>query len=133
MNFYHHIYYKLYKVSGVYFTNSLKKESAFVFILILELITILSFVNYYIYKTKHIIDFDMIELLVISIILSLINYNVFFSKSQWKMIVQEHEKLTDKKNRLGTLCVCSLIIILLANFIFSYYLLSLIDWSLYIK
>lgn len=131
MNFYHYIYYKLYKISGVYFTDSLKKESAFLFILILELITILSFVNYYIFWTKHIIDFDVTELFVLSVILSLINYYVFFSRNQWKIIVEEYDKLQKNKNRILTLSVWCFILALFINLVFSYYVLSLIDWSLY--
>lgn len=57
-------------------------------------------------------------------IVCLPNFFMFEYKDQWKDIVSEFDKLPKKTNQIGRLIVWSIIILIIANFIFSIYLMD---------
>ncbi|SHL93350.1 hypothetical protein [Flavobacterium chilense] len=57
-------------------------------------------------------------------IICLPNFFIFEYKDQWKEIVNEFDKLPKKTNRIGSFIVWSIVILIIANFIFSIYLMD---------
>lgn len=95
-------------------------------ILMIETIFIMTLLIYY----KVFIDRNMTiggghKILEITLVVSLaiFNYLVFYSRDQWRQIVKEFEKWPKKKNQMGTLIVYSIILLIIANLIFAFYLL----------
>lgn len=60
--------------------------------------------------------------------ISLPNYFLFNHKNRWRIIVKRFEQLSASKNRTGGWMVFFAVIAILVNLIFSYYLMSLINW-----
>lgn len=69
---------------------------------------------------------------IISVIIIVIpNYLLFVHTDKWKDYVKEFDRLPKKKNRLGSWIVFGIVLFVIANLIFSFYLMSRIDWSQY--
>ena len=64
-------------------------------------------------------------------VLTLVNYFVFFHNDRWKGYVKDFDSLPKKKNKIGTMIVWSLVFLIFLSLIFSFYLMSRVDWSLY--
>src|SRR5690606_5124596 len=56
------------------------------------------------------------------IALVLFDYFVFHHRDQWKGIVAEFDRLPKEKNRIGGWIVFGVVLLIIANFIFSLYL-----------
>ena len=52
------------------------------------------------------------------------NYFIFEHKGQWKDIVKGFDKLPKRTNQIGCFIVWSVIVLIIANFIFSIYLMD---------
>lgn len=59
------------------------------------------------------------------------NYFIFHHRDQWKKIVHDFDKLPKQRNRIGSVIVLLVVVAVIANLIFSFYLMSKIDWKLY--
>lgn len=59
------------------------------------------------------------------------NYFIFHHHDKWKLIVQDFDKLPNRIHRIGRWIVWGIVILLITNLIYAYYLMSLIDWSKY--
>lgn len=49
----------------------------------------------------------------------------------WKEYVIEFDQLSKKKNRIGGWIVFGVVLLVVMNLIFSFYLMSQVDWSMY--
>jgi hypothetical protein len=65
------------------------------------------------------------------VLVLLINYVAFIHTDVWKDYVIEFDKMPKKKNRIGSWIVFGIVLFIISNLIFSFYLMSRIDWSQY--
>lgn len=132
---YSYLFYKLYKfwerVSVPKFWSDWKSGIS---MLALEIWLLVSVMVYYKVFTKR----DLINnalrhplTFIILAILIMIKLMMFEHQDRWKKYVIEFDKWPKRKNRKGTIVVWSVIILIVANLIFSYYLMSKIDWAQY--
>jgi hypothetical protein len=66
-----------------------------------------------------------------SIAILLGNYFAFVHTDEWKAYVKEFDALPKKKNQIGSLIVFAIVVLVIANLVFSFYLMSQIDWKQY--
>jgi hypothetical protein len=59
------------------------------------------------------------------------NYFIFHHRDRWKDIVKEFDKLPKLKNKIGGWIVFGVVMLIIANMVFAFYQMSLIDWSHY--
>ena len=131
---YSYIFYKLYKFSEAAPSKWWSDWKALIALEALEVWLIISIFIYYDVITKKELPDDKTIVLVgvfIIIILSLIKYFVFYHKDQWKIYVKEYDKLSKRQNKIGSALVIILIILILCNLIFSFFLMSQINWELH--
>ena len=63
--------------------------------------------------------------------LNIMNYIIFLRCDQWKIIVKRFDKLSPKKNKIGSWIVLGIVILVILSLILAFYLMSQVDWSLY--
>ena len=132
---YQYLFYKLYKfydVDSIWLGAKRWTDwKASFSLLVLEFWLLISFYNYYDVFTEK--DFSSYSKNIISLatllILVIIKYFVFEQRNRWKEYIIEFDKWPKKKNKIGTIMVWMLVLFIMANFIFSFYLISQIDWK----
>lgn len=131
---YYYFFYKLYKfwesASDPKFWSDWK---AGVSIITLELLIAISVGAYYAVGTKTILNLS-VKTPVVFIILAIViflNYLAFIHTNKWKEYVKEFDQLPKRKNRIGSWVVLGIILLVLGNVFFSFYLMSRIDWTQY--
>ena len=132
---YHYLFYKLYKFSEAAPSRWMSDWKAELAIDVLELFLVFTVFDFYTIYTKKIVNLEntgLCALLYISII-ALPNYFIFHHKDQWKHYVQEFDKWPKSKNRIGTLIVWSIIILIITTFFISLYLVEPINLKLHDK
>lgn len=102
-------------------------------IIVLELWILFSIGIYYaaLTKTKIELDITMPIIFIPLLIIILINYLAFVHTDVWKEYVKEFDRLPKKKNRIGSWIVLGVVLFVVANLIFPFYLMSRVDWSQY--
>jgi len=130
---YHYFYYKLYKLFQVDERDWWSEWKASLSLDVLISFVVLSGINYYTNLTKKIFYFGNGKTIVfiLGILILTPNYFIFHHKDQWRGIVKRFDNLPKGKNRIGDWVVYSIVILLIANLIFSFYLMSQIDWKQY--
>lgn len=130
---YQYFFYKLYKHFEKGPSVWLSDWKAVFSIDVLIFFIILTGVNYYTDYTKNIIEFGNRKVLVIilGILILVPNYFIFHYKDRWKIIIHEFNKLPKQKNKIGGWVVFGTVLFIIANLIFSFYLMSQIDWNKY--
>jgi hypothetical protein len=130
---YYYLFYKLYKWyergPSVWWSD----WKADLSIDVLSFFFIFSiFVYYKVFIDKY-FRFGDNSLVVILFILSICvpNYFIFHYRDQWKDIVKEFDKLPERKNKIGGWIVFGVVLLIISNMVFTFYLMSLIDWSPY--
>ncbi len=131
---YYYLFYKIYKFSEAAPSRWWSDWKAYFVINILIGIILLSIGGYYTVITKK----DMLPVTnpsmfvtIIFIAISVFNYFIFFSRDQWKKYVKEFDHLEKRKNKIGSLIIGSVILLIIANLVFMFYLMSQIDWKQY--
>lgn len=134
---YYYFFYKIYKsieytseeLGGGFWSDW---KASFVLDCCLYFIISSIFIYYKIFFNRfvHLSDNNLDVLLTI-IPVALFNYFVFLHKNQWKSIVVEFDKLPKEKNIIGSWIVFGIVLLIIVNLIFSFYLMSQIDWSKY--
>lgn len=121
---YYYVFYILYKRRQKS-ENILSSDFiASLYIIILEIWTIGSFINYYdIIFCTNIGILSNKAWVVIVILLVAFDYILLHHKDQWKHIIDEFDKLPDKKNKRNKKIVYVTIMLMIINFILSFYLL----------
>ncbi|MBO6185169.1 MAG: hypothetical protein J6O88_10885 [Chryseobacterium sp.] len=130
---YYYLFYKLYKnyERGPSVWMSDWKASFSLDVLIYFLVMFL-FIYYNIFINRYAnLSKSNIEVYILVISVSLLNYFIFHHRNQWKKIIVEFDQLPKKKNILGSWVVFGVVLFIVANLIFSFYLMSKIDWSQY--
>lgn len=123
---YYYLFYKLYKHYEDSSTPWWSDFKASVSIGILEIWLLLSTLNYFLLTTgKKIGELTLQQPLVFIpiVILFLLHYFSFIHTDIWKKFNQEFDQLPTEKNKVGSIIVWSVIIVIVVNMIFSYYLL----------
>lgn len=99
---------------------------------ILELLFLISIYVYYkIFINRYIHLNNNLYIWIVTVLVYAFNYIVFQSRDQWKTIIKEFDNLSRKKRIIYDIAVYIFIAFVFANLIFSFYLMSQIDWSLY--
>ncbi|MFC7346924.1 hypothetical protein ACFQO9_09375 [Chryseobacterium zhengzhouense] len=124
---YYYLFYKLYKWYEEGPSVWMSDWKAGLSIDLLVFLTIFSFVPYFIVFFNIYINFDDIIILrlLVAIYIFLIvipNYFIFHHKNQWKKIVNEFDKLPKKKNQQGGWTVLGIVLFIIINYIFSFYI-----------
>ena len=131
---YYYLFYKLYRFYESSPSVWWSEWKALLTILILEIWFLMSFGIYYqVITKKDLLPDNIFKYLGIALIifLGIINYYVFDYNDRWKRYVSEFNKWPRNKNRIGTFIVWLFILIIIGNLIYSYYLMSKIDWKKY--
>lgn len=102
-------------------------------IIALELFLIASlFIYYKVFFNKYVHLGESNWDVIISVLVVVIpNYFAFVHTDIWKDYVKEFDQLPKRRNRIGSWIVFGIVLFVIANLIFSFYLMSKIDWSLY--
>jgi hypothetical protein len=124
---YYYLFYTLYKT----FENAPSKWwsdwKATFSLLVIEIWLLLSMMVYYKVLTKKDLIPDnrlTIVSVTVVVILSISKYFIFEHGDRWKLYVQEFNQWPKEKNRRSILIAWIVVLVILANLIFSFYLLS---------
>lgn len=130
---YYYLFYRLYKWYEKGPSVWLSDWKAVISIGVLQVFLILSMYCYYAVYSKQILDLSIKNPIVFIpfAIIFIFNYFTFEHTDIWKEYVAEFDQLPKKKNRIGSWIVFGVVLFVIANLIFSFYLMSQIDWSLY--
>jgi hypothetical protein len=120
---YYYFFYKFYILfeSGTWLT----KSKALSVISLLEIWLWFSFFIYYNFIFKKNSDIESSALIVLTVVV-VVNSFFFSLNDNWKVYVKQFNELPAKKNKIGTWIVGAVTAFIVANFIFSIYLLSII-------
>ncbi len=101
--------------------------------MVLELSVLLSIGNYYsvITKINAELKISMPIIYIPSALVIILNYFAFVHTDIWKKYVKEFDRLPKHKNKLGNWIVLGVVLFIIGNLIFSFYLMSQVDWSKY--
>ena len=130
---YYYLFYRLYR----FYENAPAKWSsdwkAELTIDALEVSILLSIFVYYTVFTKNRIDFGNGSVVIITYLalIAIPNYFIFQHRDRWRKYVSKFQKWPKGKNKIGGFFVFFFIALVVVNFIFSYYLLSQINWKNY--
>lgn len=134
---YYYFFYKIYK-SIEYTSNEFggpfwSNFKAALVIAALEVWLLITIGNYYSVITKINIELSiMMPIVYIPLmILLVLNYFSFIHNDKWREYNMKFDKLPRKRNLIGTWIVVGIIALIIGNLIYSFYLMSQIDWSLY--
>jgi hypothetical protein len=134
---YYYFFYKIYRsieytseLSGGKFLTLFK---AGVVMIALEIWILISISAYYaIYKKISLeLSLSMPIIYIPLLIIVAFNYFTLDYKDNWKKYNTEFANYSKKKNRIGGWIVFGIIVLIMANLIYSFYLMSEIDWSKY--
>lgn len=122
---YYYLFYKLYKYAEKSPTIFPYDFIAGTYLEVLIVFIVLSLINYSDCFVRNFIDFGSGKSLVLLLVLfiTIPNYFIFYHKDQWKDIVKEFDKLPKEKDKKYGIIVWSIIILIIGNMLFSFYLL----------
>jgi hypothetical protein len=125
-NAYYYFFYKLYKFSENSPSRWISDWKAELAIDVLWIFIGLSCMVYYTVFTQRVINVGSGKSVVILYIIcvALPNYFIFHHRGQWKKIIYEFDKLPKRINRIGSWIVVGIIILVIVNLVFSFYLMS---------
>jgi len=131
--FFYKIYHSIEYTSKSFGGETLIFSKAGLVMLALEAWVLLSFVAYYkIYtKTSMQLSISMPVVYIPVILLFVFNYFTLDYKAKWKIYNDEFANYSNRKNRIGGWVVYGIILLIIGNLVYSFYLMSLIDWSQY--
>ena len=124
---YQYLYYKIYNFLKLTELDGFWMEwRAYCLMISINIFALFSILNYFTVITKVYIKFpdNKIWICIFSLVLSLVNYRLLLSKNRWKEIIKEFDKLPRKTNDKGTLVSWIIIIFIIVNLIFSFFLMS---------
>lgn len=124
---YDYFFYKLYKSFEAAPSKWLSDWKASFFLIVIEIWIGLSILNYFsvLFPQINLTDnFLTIVSILIVIILAIVKYFSFEHQDRWKSVVKGFDELPSYRNKAGTYVVWGIILLILTNLIFSFYLLS---------
>lgn len=121
---YYYLFYKFYKMSEAApsrWWSDWKASLALIVLKIWFIVSILIYYKIFLNPNADIIGSE-ISWIFLVIIISLIDYFTFHHRDQWKEIVAMFDQLPKKQNRIGSWIVLGVVLFVIANLIFSFYL-----------
>ena len=136
INWYYYFFYKMYKLHEGSWLAETKATFFMEICYLMIIITLLIF--YKIHINRYLIlgnlaNIKLIVFLTYLIFLGIPHYLIFSRNNRWKLIINKFDRLPKKKNIKGGWLCYGIFVFIFANFIYSFYQLSLINWSEYIK
>ncbi len=134
---YYYFFYRIYrsieytsKLSGGEFLTLFKGG---VVMIALEIWILISIGAHYTAYSKTFIELSVSMPIVYIplMIIILFNYFTINYKDNWKQYNAEFAKYSRKKNRIGGWIVFVVILLIVSNLVYSFYLMSEVDWSQY--
>lgn len=124
---YYYLFYRLYKMSEAAPSRWLSDWKASVALGVLEMWFVASILIYYKIFINSSIDIlgTSVFWVVVIIVLLIVDYFVFHYRDQWRKIVINFDELPSKKNRIYGIVAWTVISLVIANLIFSFYCLDL--------
>lgn len=119
---YDYLFYKLYKLFEQEQFHWMREWRVYGIILILEIFFLFSILLYYEILFNNDFNLERNLWFLIIVVIAIINFIYFHSKDQWKKMIKEFDKWSKKKNQKGTIIVYSIILFIIFNLIFSFYL-----------
>lgn len=129
---YSYLFYKLYKFWEWASTPKFWSDwKAALTVDILEIILIISIVFQYSNFTKRPIDFGdwKLTILMYIVIIALPNYFFFNHRDQWRGMIKEFDQWPERKNKIGSIIVGAVVVVIVANLVLAFYFMSQIDWQ----
>ncbi|MRX42083.1 hypothetical protein GJU43_22665 [Flavobacterium sp. LC2016-23] len=134
---YYYFFYRIYR--SIEYTSELSggkfltEYKAGLVMLALETWGLFSLANYYtVYeKISTELSISMPIVYVPAVIVYAFNYLTIHYKDRWKQYNTEFANYSKKKNRIGGWIVFGIILLIISNLIFSFYLMGEVDWSKY--
>ena len=101
--------------------------------LTLETWILLSLGAYYVVYTKKFVELSITMPIayVPAVIIFIFNYIALHYKDRWKQFNTEFDNYSNRISRIGSWIVFGVVVLIISNLIYSFYLMSLIDWSKY--
>ncbi|MCL9803988.1 hypothetical protein NAT51_00530 [Flavobacterium amniphilum] len=128
--YYLYFYYKIYnsieytsKLLGGAFLSEMK---AGIVLIALEFWLVLSTYNYYTVITNNNLHLSINKPIVFIPIFIIVSLKIYFftDTKKWKIYKKEFDNLSSNYNKKGTIIVTIISLLIIANLIFSFYLLS---------
>ena len=125
---YQYLYYKLYR----FYESSMYSKwwsdwKALTTIMVIEIWTLFSFTFYYQAFTGNSVNeyklFDIFFWIIVAIV-TIINWYIFQYQDKWREIVKQFDNLPKRKNKVGSIIVLLVCLLIIFNAIFSIYTLS---------
>lgn len=131
--FFYKIYHSIWYTSNAFGGESLISYKAGGVMLALEAWVLFSIGAYYAIYTKTFNELSILMPVVYipALLVFMFNYFTIHYKNNWKKYNFEFDNYSKRKNRIGGWIVFGIILLIMANLIYSFYLLSEIDWSKY--
>lgn len=131
---YYYFFYKLCKLYENSFYTTLADFRALISVITLKICFLFSIINYAeVFTKKNIINSNPYHItnIIIFALFILMDIYMLVVKSEWKLYFKEFDKLPNIKNRNGCIAVAVIILFIFMNLIYSFYLMSQIDWQRY--
>lgn len=130
---YAYLFFFLYNSVNKVKNNFLVQWKAVLMVLILESLLILSIVTYYldIFKITVAEDFNKLFLLIFVIPLVGLKLWFFERNDNWRKYLVQFEAWPEKRRKKWDWVMRLLIVFIIGNLIFSFYIMSEIDWKQY--
>ncbi|WP_406844746.1 hypothetical protein [Flavobacterium soyae] len=134
---YYYFFYKIYRsieyTSKSFGGETLISSKAGLVMLALEVWILISLGAYYAVYTKTFTELTItMPITYIPVILLFaFNYFTLDYKGKWKKYNTEFANYSKKKNRIGGWIVFGIILLIISNLIYAFYLMGEVDWSLY--
>jgi hypothetical protein len=128
---YYLLFYKLYRFWKTVSDDNWSDWKSSLVISCIEMLLIIELIIWWTIATKIIIEVPKVLLAVIAILITIVNNNIFFSNDRWRNYEIKFKSYSKQKSKIAGWLVFLFLIGVLGSFIFSFYQMSLIDWSRY--
>jgi hypothetical protein len=123
--FYYYIFYKFYKLFNSFKTTRwLMDWKAAIVITVLEIWILFPIINYYDFFSGKRIELTFFSPIILIPLVSIVGlkWAMFVFNDDWKLYIKEFDKWPKAKNKKGTWILLGFILLIVVNFIFSFYL-----------
>jgi hypothetical protein len=133
IEWYYYLFYKFYKIALTGAIKSLADWYASLAIGALEIFSLISIYNYHkvFFDRYDTIEIRSFKVLFPLFIILVIHHFAFNGTDKWQNYVNEFDQWPLQKNVVGSWVVAIVVLVMIANIIVSYYLLSQVDWAAY--
>lgn len=126
---YYYLFYKIYKAiiyTSTPFGDFLSSFKAGLVLIVLQIWSFLSIINYYTVITGSKVELSISTPIMYIPLIIIIGFNYYTLDylDIWKSYNQEFDQLPKKKNTIGSWIVILIVLIVIMNFVFSFYCLD---------